>query len=67
MALLASGKENCRKRGPGFLLVQTRFLTEVTTTFPHVVCINTEVPLTVTVTLMLKYRLNLDGSLTITD
>lgn len=67
MALLASGKENCRKRGPRFLLMQTRFLAEVTTAFPHMVCINTEVSLTVAVTLMLKYRLNLDGSLTITD
>lgn len=47
--------------------MQTRFLAEVTTTFPHMVCINTEVSLTVAVTLMLKYRLNLDGSLTITD
>lgn len=54
MALLASRKENCRKRGPRFLLVQTRFLTEVTTAFPHMVYINTEVSLTVAVTLMQK-------------
>lgn len=52
MALLASRKENCRKRGPRFLLEQTRFLTEVTTAFPHMVYINTEVSLAVAITLM---------------